>query len=72
MDNPNKTQLKSPMHINLNIEKPALFPLQFKHCTVQILAVVSRHRYFVHHGYIWFAVFGIENAGIEIAQILGK
>ncbi len=55
------------MHINLKIEKPALFPLQFKHCTVQFLAVVSGHRYFVQHGY-WFGVFSIEMQELKLHE----
>ncbi len=51
------------MHINL-IEKPALYPWQFTHCTVQLLAVFSGHRYFVY----WFAVFGIEMQELKMHE----
>ena len=37
------------------------------HCTVQFLAVLPRHQYFVQHGY-WFAVFGIEMQGLKLHE----
>ena len=54
----------------MHIEKPALFPLQY--CTVQFLAVVSRHRYFVQHGYNWFAMFGIEMQELKLHEFWGN
>ncbi len=60
------------MHINLQIEKPALFPWQNKHCTVQFSAVLPGHGYFVQLGYLLICRVRHRNAGIEIARISGN
>ena len=57
-----------PMHINLKIEKQALFPKQSMHCTIQFLVVLFGSSISSKYDYC-FAVIGIELQEMKVGEI---